>query len=36
MLKAVVSCKALGLGVVLAFWLGRRRGHGWVASKLVA
>src|SRR3954452_12220207 len=35
MLKAVVGCKALGLGMVLVFWLGRRRSHGWVASRLV-
>jgi hypothetical protein len=35
-LEAVAGCKSLGLGVVRGFWLGRKRGHGWVASKLVA
>jgi hypothetical protein len=35
-LQAMAGCKSPGLGVVLGFWRGRKRGHGWVASKLVA
>jgi hypothetical protein len=34
-LEAVAGCESLGLGVVRGSWLGRKRGHGWVASKLV-
>jgi len=35
-LEAVARCESLGLGVVRGLWLGRKRGHGWFASKLVA
>jgi hypothetical protein len=35
-LEAVAGCESPGLVVVLGFWFGRKIGHGWVASKLVA
>jgi ribosomal protein L15E len=35
-LEAVAGRKSPGLGVVLSVWLGRKSGHCWVASKLVA